>query len=139
MLAELLDQPEDFSDHIHRYTDSLTTQMAFGFRIISKDEEYIKELFQHVRIVSELASTTTAALFDGFPIIRHLPDLIVPVKKRALQTHSTDKAFHLKGWMEVKKRIRDGTAKVRNLPSTEPLDRIQHMPRGDNSSLTPEP
>ncbi|KAK7739653.1 hypothetical protein SLS53_005620 [Cytospora paraplurivora] len=111
MLAELLDQPEDFGDHIQRYADSLTTQMAFGFRAISKEDEHIKELFENMRAMSELTTTTAAALLDVFPIIRHLPSLIVPVKKRALQLHLKEKAFNLKGWMEIKQQIRDGTAK----------------------------
>lgn len=46
MLCGLLDQPESFVDHIRRYTNSLTTQMVFGFRTISIDDPKLKQLFE---------------------------------------------------------------------------------------------
>jgi hypothetical protein len=48
MLIGMLEKPDLFIDHIRRYTNSLTTQMIFGFRTTSIDDPKLKQLF-HVR------------------------------------------------------------------------------------------
>jgi hypothetical protein len=48
MLLDLLETPDMFIDHIRRYTNSLTTQMIFGFRTTSIHDPKLKQLF-HVR------------------------------------------------------------------------------------------
>jgi hypothetical protein len=48
MLLGLLETPDMFIDHIRRYTNSLTTQMIFGFRTTSIHDPKLKQLF-HVR------------------------------------------------------------------------------------------
>jgi hypothetical protein len=45
MLVGFLDSPDLFTDHIRRYTNSLTTQMIFGFRTISIDDPKLKQLY----------------------------------------------------------------------------------------------
>lgn len=45
MLLGLLDQPREFANHIRRYTNSLTTQMVFGFRTLSFDDPKLQQLF----------------------------------------------------------------------------------------------
>jgi hypothetical protein len=45
MLMGFLDKPHLFVNHIRRYTNSLTTQMVFGFRTTSIDDPKLKQLF----------------------------------------------------------------------------------------------
>ena len=45
MLVGFLDSPDLFIDHIRRYTNSLTTQMIFGFRTTSIDDPKLKQLY----------------------------------------------------------------------------------------------
>lgn len=52
MLLALLDDPVRFLDHIRRYTNSLTTQMIFGFRTIDPDDPRLKQLYR-VCVLSE--------------------------------------------------------------------------------------
>lgn len=49
MLMGFLDKPNLFADHIRRYTNSLTTQMIFGFRTTSINDPKLKQLF-HVSV-----------------------------------------------------------------------------------------
>ena len=49
MLNGLLEQPSEFVGHIRRYTNSLTTQMVFGFRTLSINDPNLLQLF-HVSI-----------------------------------------------------------------------------------------
>lgn len=130
MLAELLEQPDSFVDHIKRYTDSLTTQMVFGYRTVSKDEEHVKELFANFGAFNKICTSATAGLLDLFPILGHLPDTMLPIKQRARQSHIKEKAFYLDGWMRTKQQIKDGTAKVSHPhPATPILRRASKGPQ----------
>lgn len=51
MLMGFLEDPNSFANHIKRYTNSLTTQMVFGFRTTSIHDPMIKRIFN----VSECA------------------------------------------------------------------------------------
>jgi hypothetical protein len=46
MLLGLLDQPTEFVDHLRRYSNSLTTQMVYGFRTPNIDDPKLKQLFE---------------------------------------------------------------------------------------------
>lgn len=45
MLLSVLETPDDFLDHLRRYTASLTTQMTFGFRTTSIHDPRFKQAF----------------------------------------------------------------------------------------------
>ena len=45
MLMGILQKPALFIDHIRRYTNSLTTQMIFGFRTTSLDDPKLIQLY----------------------------------------------------------------------------------------------
>lgn len=49
MLLDFLVKPGEFVGHIRRYTNSLTTQMTFGFRTVDSNDPKLKQLF-HVSI-----------------------------------------------------------------------------------------
>jgi len=45
MLTGLLDSPEDFLNHIRRFTFSLSTQLIFGFRCSDIRDPNLQQLF----------------------------------------------------------------------------------------------
>ena len=45
MLKGFLDLPDQFLDHLRRYTFSLSTQLIFGFRCPDMNDTNLKELF----------------------------------------------------------------------------------------------
>jgi hypothetical protein len=51
MLLDFLVKPAEFVGHIRRYTNSLTTQMIFGFRTVDSNDPKLKQLF-HVSALS---------------------------------------------------------------------------------------
>ncbi|KUI74337.1 Isotrichodermin C-15 hydroxylase [Cytospora mali] len=53
MLVGFVERPEMFIDHVKRFTTSLTTQMIFGFRILTEDDPLPKKLF-NISITPEL-------------------------------------------------------------------------------------
>ncbi len=46
-----------------------------------------------------------------FPLLRKLPDWAVPLRKYAKQLHEKESELYVGHWMNVKKAIKDGTAK----------------------------
>lgn len=60
MLMGFLESPNDFINHIRRYTTSLTTQMTFGYRTPASDDPNLVEMFD----VSWLPYDEKGTLFD---------------------------------------------------------------------------
>ena len=67
MLLGFLDRPNQFVDHIRRYTNSLTTQMVFGFRTTSTEDPKLKQLY-HVSL--RTPSPRVSSRTDGHPGLR---------------------------------------------------------------------
>ncbi|KAF1949794.1 cytochrome P450 [Byssothecium circinans] len=111
MLLGFLETPDLFIDHIRRYTNSLTTQMVFGFRTTSIDDPKLKQLFHGFEKFSQVTGTDTAALLDLFPILRWLPDAVLPMRRYAKELHVKEKELYVGHWLNVKKAIKSGTAK----------------------------
>ncbi|KAF2026772.1 cytochrome P450 [Setomelanomma holmii] len=111
MLVGFLERPELFVDHIRRYTNSLTTQMVFGFRTTSIEDPKLKQLFHGFEKFCEVTGTQTAALLDLFPILRTLPDFALPLRRYAKKLHEKEAGLYVGHWLNVKKQIKNGTAR----------------------------
>ncbi|KAI3393066.1 hypothetical protein diail_4775 [Diaporthe ilicicola] len=111
MLKGILDEPNLFSAHIRRFTNSLTTQIIFGFRTTDIHDEKLKRLYECVEKWSEAVGSSTAALLDVYPLLRRLPDFMFPMKRYAQELHRKEKALYVGHWMDTKQEIIQGTAK----------------------------
>jgi cytochrome P450 len=70
-----------------------------------------QQLFDEFENFSLLNQTGTAAMIDFFPLLRHLPDWVLPTQKRAKEHHAKEKALYLKLWLDCKAQIVAGQAK----------------------------
>lgn len=61
MLKEMLENPDLFIDNIRRYSNSLSTQMLFGFRTIGIDDPKLKKLY-HVRVCLDNAVIANSSI-----------------------------------------------------------------------------
>lgn len=111
MLSGFLDDPHHFIDHIRRFTTSLTTQMVYGFRTTSIHDEKLKRLYRCVEKWSEVVGSSAAALLDVYPLLRNL-GFMSPGKRYAQALHKEESALYVGHWMDAKKRVIQGTAKV---------------------------
>ncbi|OTA08260.1 hypothetical protein A9Z42_0092360 [Trichoderma parareesei] len=64
MLMGLLESPGDFLNHIRRYTTSLTTQMAFGYRTPESDDKNLLEMFENFEELSKLTGSQPCCAID---------------------------------------------------------------------------
>lgn len=111
MLQEILDRPEGFLESLQRYSNSLTTQMTFGWRTISNQDPKLATLFESVDRFEQLTLTSVAAVVDFFPILQSLPDFLMPLKAFATQVYEDSTELYVGHWLEVKSAIQAGTSK----------------------------
>lgn len=111
MLYEMLNQPDRFLDSVRRYTFSLTTSMAYGFRTVSFDDPRQAQLFQLVETLAELVQSNAAALLEVFPVLRRLPEILLSIQKFAREQHKREMDLFMSLWLNVKQGMKDGTAK----------------------------
>jgi len=112
MLQGFLDRPDAFIDHLRRYSFSLTTQMIYGFRTPTLDDWRLKALFHNLHQFSKAMGTAGAMILDILPLLRALPDSIVKSRAHAKKLHDIELKFHKGNWMDVKTKLKAGTAKV---------------------------
>lgn len=108
MLNDLLDTPERFLQHIRRYSNALTTSMVFGWRTPTYEDAKIQQLFDGFNEFAEINQTGTAALVDFFPILRRLPDFILPTQKKAKELHKHERKLYLEHWLRAKDEWKSG-------------------------------
>lgn len=108
MLHDLLDTPDDFLEHIRRYSNALTTTMVFGWRTPTYSDHKMQQLFDGFSEFAEINQTGTAALIDFFPPLRWLPEWALPVRRKARALHCEEKRLYLDHWLKAKKQIQDG-------------------------------
>ncbi|PQE23130.1 cytochrome P450 protein [Rutstroemia sp. NJR-2017a WRK4] len=124
MLMDMLERPEAFIDHVRRYTTALTTQMAFGFRMRTMEDPRARQMFDGFRRFNELAGSQVrlfaleisltgsrkqiANILDIFPVLRHLPDLVLPVRRYAKELYAKEHKLFLDEYQNVKKSIEEG-------------------------------
>ncbi|KIW99740.1 uncharacterized protein Z518_11153 [Rhinocladiella mackenziei CBS 650.93] len=111
MLYQLLEQPGDFLKHIRRYSNALTTTMVFGWRTPTYEDANMKQLFDGFSEFAEINQTGTAALIDFYPLLRKMPDFLLPAQKKAKTLHKHEKALYLKHWLNAKADIESGNIK----------------------------
>ncbi|RYP13624.1 hypothetical protein DL767_010634 [Monosporascus sp. MG133] len=99
MLHGLLEKPDEFINHLKKFTTSFTTQIVFGYRTPNEDDPFMKKLFY------------TANLLNIFPVLRRLPDSLLPVRRLAKELHKSERNLFLGMYMDVKRKLNEGTAK----------------------------
>lgn len=109
MLDEILTNPNDVFSNLQRYTTSLTATLLYGWRASSTTDSRLHKLDQELAALQAALGTTAAALLDAFPILRFLPDALLPVKDRVHRALQMGHEVHLENWSAVKEKIKDGS------------------------------
>ncbi|ORY15451.1 putative cytochrome P450 oxidoreductase [Clohesyomyces aquaticus] len=110
MLLGFLEEPEQWDAHLRRYTNSLTTQIVFGFQATSNEDRKLLQLFGGSANFSQTIMAPAANVVDAFPFLKPLPEALLPIKKRAREFHEKESELYLGHWLGVKKAAKNGTA-----------------------------
>ncbi|KAK8060326.1 cytochrome P450 [Apiospora saccharicola] len=110
LMCGLLDEPDLWIDHVRRFTTSLVTQMVYGFRTTSIHDPKLRHLYDVVDEFVPTVNSPEAAMLDIYPILRSLPDWMLPVKRKAKLQHASEKELFLGHWTACKERINNKTS-----------------------------
>lgn len=69
------------------------------------------QLFDGFSEFADLNQTGIAALLESFPLLRKLPDFLVPVQRKAKELHQKEKDLYISHWLKAKQDIANGTIK----------------------------
>ncbi|KAK7740018.1 hypothetical protein SLS62_011161 [Diatrype stigma] len=110
MLYDLLEQPDEYKNHLRRYTYSVTSQVTFGYRAPSITDENLQQLFYCFQFFSDAMASTIAGLLNLYPILRSLPDFLLPIRRKTREFHKVELALYMKHWVTARNQIKSGTA-----------------------------
>ncbi|KAH0366556.1 cytochrome P450, partial [Aureobasidium melanogenum] len=109
MLDEILINPNDVFTSLQRYTTSLVATLLYGWRASSSTDPRMHKLDRELAALQAALGTTAAALLDAFPIMRFLPDALLPVKDKIHRALQMGHDVHMENWYAVKENIKNGT------------------------------
>ncbi|KAK6853248.1 hypothetical protein PG995_010060 [Apiospora arundinis] len=110
LLVGFLDEPELWIDHVRRFTTSIVTQLIYGFRTASIEDPKLKHLYHVIDEFVPAVGSSGSALLDLYPILRKLPDFMLPARRKAKVQHASERDLFLGHWTEFKQRINNKTA-----------------------------
>ncbi|KAI4851001.1 cytochrome P450 [Aureobasidium sp. EXF-8845] len=109
MLYEMLVSPDRCLQNIRRYSNALTTTMIFGWRTPTYEDDKLKQLFEGFAEFIQINQTGTAALLDSFPLLRNLPDWVLPLQSRAKESFRKERELYVGHWLTAKHAVQAGT------------------------------
>ena len=75
------------------------------------DDYHLQQFFEIFNEFLAIAHTGTATITEFFPLLRSLPDFLLPVQGSAKRLHKREKALYMRHWLDAKKNIYAGTAR----------------------------
>lgn len=106
LLFDLHREPEEWRNHIERYSNSVAMTMVNGRRISDAADPRVKETIQDLY---DLAETGVRGSFlDSWPFLWKLPEWMFPVCKRAREIAAKHREFIWRNYSDVAKRTRQG-------------------------------
>ena len=108
----LVDPPDQFTDHIKRFTYSITAQMVFGFRTVDIKDPRLVQFYDGFDKFAKIVASQTSALLDLFPVLRWLPEFCLPALREARALGRKEREFYNGLWLEAKAKIKNKTSTV---------------------------
>ncbi|TBU23875.1 cytochrome P450 [Dichomitus squalens] len=111
-LSNLLQHPKDFFHHIRHLSAGVTVEISHGYRVMSRNDEYVKEA--NVSVVNFAdAALPNNYIVDWFPALAALPAWLpgMGFKRKAAEYRKQYYALAEEGHRMVKEEIAKGTAR----------------------------
>ncbi|KAH9853035.1 cytochrome P450 [Lenzites betulinus] len=74
-LQRMIDSPEDYMQHIRRFTSSQTLSIVYGYRVTSNDDPQLKQVEATIDLLSNHIASVGAGVWvvDVLPFLKYLP------------------------------------------------------------------
>ncbi|EPS99953.1 hypothetical protein FOMPIDRAFT_1123536 [Fomitopsis schrenkii] len=112
LLAGLLDSPDRYSEHLHRYTTSVMMEVVYGHTVTAEDDRYMHTASEALRGTTEVAAAG-ANIVDFMPFLRHIPAWIPGARFKRLADETRDSviAVHREPYALVENAMATGDDK----------------------------
>ncbi|RDX49713.1 cytochrome P450 [Lentinus brumalis] len=112
MLHNLLQAPDNFVQHIHHMTASITMKISHGYSVTTHDDPYVRKAVE-VADNFAVASLSSNHFVDGLPFLAKLPSFLpgMGFKMKARRWRQQYFSLAEEGHQRVKDDIAKGTAK----------------------------
>jgi cytochrome P450 len=105
LVHDMMIEPADLLDHFKRYTSSLVTSVAYGFRWNSIHDPLLLKMSHNLDNFIRLNLTGSAALADIYPFLRYLPTWVLASKREAIANQASEDKMYADLYRTVKARI----------------------------------
>jgi cytochrome P450 len=116
MLYDLMRKPAEYEAWFERYAAGLMLRIAFGKRLLTGEEIYVKRILSVVHTLERVASPG-AYLVDTLTWLMYLPDFMAPFKREGKRLHREELDLFRSLQDDVRKEMANGKLKEENFTS----------------------
>jgi hypothetical protein len=111
LLHDLVVKPDDWVEHVRRYTASISTTMLYGWRTPRTGTGYVKDLLEWVEVTSEALNFN---LVDFYPFLKVIYDImphwLLPSKHKLHELQKLENRVFYDLLNRAKDRLKTGQA-----------------------------
>lgn len=107
-MSQLLQSPEQYYDHIRRYSTAVILSSVYGIRGPEFNHPNIQRLYNVQDQFTAILETGATPPVDTFPFLKHLPTLLAPWRKWALSIRREQRQLYFELLNNAKSRIQRG-------------------------------
>lgn len=104
-MFEIIQSPENYYDHIRRYTTAVILASVYGQRGARFDSPNVQALYHAQDQFTAILEQGATAPVDTFPFLKLLPECMAPWKAWARAVREEQKGLYLKLLRETRERV----------------------------------
>lgn len=104
-MCQLLDDPENYYDHIRRYTTAVILASVFGQRGESFESHKVQALYHAQNRFTKILEPGSTPPVDAFTFLRSFPEFLSPWKKEAKEIRKEQSSLYYGLLRETKERL----------------------------------
>ncbi|KAK2598866.1 hypothetical protein N8I77_012248 [Diaporthe amygdali] len=138
LVQELLDRPDDFVEHVQRYTASISTAMLYGWRTPKTGTGYVTDLLTWMEVTSEALNFN---LVDFYPFLRRpydiIPHWLLPSKRKLYELRKLEDRVFFDLLYRAKANLAAGNAHpsvIRDMLEDKDDDRLDDRQIANNAA-----
>ncbi len=105
-LYDVLNDPDNFLDHVKRYTSSVIMYSIFGRRILDLEDPVLKAIYQETSVFGKVVGRRF--LVDQYPVLAKLPKSLQWWRRQYAPAHQYEVDLWMGLWKNLKKRLDAG-------------------------------
>lgn len=107
-LYDLLKDPNNYHDHIRRYSSAVILASVFGQRGATFKSQKVQALYHAQDQFTEILEPGATPPVDSFPFLKHLPEFIAPWKAKAKSIRAEQRALYFGLLEDTKAKMSQG-------------------------------